>query len=112
MPCRGLALETLYVPVHKMFFLSCGFFQKVEVEIAVRDELPVWGVDIILGNDLVTDGCMWPDDKRLVLTPRTPDSVQVEQQQLPCPPVPDPPGGVVATPVSVQTSLHQVLQWH
>ncbi|KAK0144763.1 hypothetical protein N1851_016781 [Merluccius polli] len=33
-PCRGLALQTLFVPVHKMF-LSCGFFQG-NVEVAVR----------------------------------------------------------------------------
>lgn len=26
-PCRGLALQTLFVPVHKLF-LSCGFFSE------------------------------------------------------------------------------------
>lgn len=98
-PCRGLALQTLFVPVHKMF-LSCGFFQK-EVEVAVRPELPIRGVDIILGNDLVTDGRMWPDDVRPVLTPRVQDSVQIEQQQLPCPPASVPLVGAVTSPVSV-----------
>ena len=59
-PCRGLALQTLFVPVHKMF-LSCGLFQK-DMEVAVREALPVVEVDIILGNVLVPAGCMWPDD--------------------------------------------------
>lgn len=64
-PCRGLALQTLFVPEHKIF-LSCGFFQK-DVVVAVRAELPVRGVDVILGNDLVPDGRMWPDDVRPAL---------------------------------------------
>lgn len=75
------------------------------MEIAVRDELPVWGVDIILGNDLVTDGRMWPDDERPDLTPRTPEPLLTKQQQLPCSPVLAPPGGAFTTPVSVQTDL-------
>lgn len=75
------------------------------MEIAVRDELPVWGVDIILGNDLVTDGRMWPDDERPVLTPRTPEPLLTKQQQLSCSPVLASPGGAVTIPVSVQTDL-------
>ena len=90
MPCRGLALQTLFVPVHKMF-LSCGFFQG-NVEVAVRPELPVRGVDIILGNDLVPDGRMWPDDERSVLVQTPQDTVQ--QPHLTCLSYPVPPGGV------------------
>ncbi|XP_054871280.1 uncharacterized protein LOC118470435 [Amphiprion ocellaris] len=78
---------------------------KKEVEIAVQEELPVWGVHIILGNDLVPDGCLWPDDKRPVCASQNPTLVQIEQQQLPCHPVAAPLGGVVETPVSMQTDL-------
>lgn len=98
-PCRGLALQTLFVPVHKIF-LSCGFFQK-EVKIVVRAEFPVRGVDFILGNDLVTDGRMWQDDVRPILTPGVQALVQDEQRQLPCPPVSAYLGGAVSSVVSV-----------
>lgn len=64
-PVEVWRFKPLFVPVHKMF-LSCGFFQK-EVEVAVRSELPVRGVDVILGNDLVPDGCMRPVVVRPVL---------------------------------------------
>lgn len=36
------------VSVHKLF-LSCGFFQK-DVEVAVRAELPVKGVNMLSGT--------------------------------------------------------------
>ncbi len=99
-PCRGLALQTLFVPVHKLF-LSCGFFQK-DVEVAVRAELPVRGVDIILGNDLVTDGRMWPDDVRPVLEQTAQDLVH--QPQLAGPTCSEPLEGVV-NPVSMNSEL-------
>lgn len=47
--CRGLALQILFVPVHKLF-LSSVFFQK---DVKVRAELPVRGVDVLVGTDLV-----------------------------------------------------------
>ncbi|XP_054862874.1 uncharacterized protein LOC111572391 isoform X3 [Amphiprion ocellaris] len=84
---------------------ECKSYIKKEVEIAIREELPVWGVDIISGNDLVLDGRMWPDDKRPVCASQNPTLVQIELQQLPCHPVAAPLGGVVETPVSMQTDL-------
>jgi len=56
---RGMGLTTLFVPVHKMF-LSCDLVQR-EAEVGVRPQLPVKGVDIILGNDLAGHR-IWPDD--------------------------------------------------
>lgn len=66
-PVRGMGLKTMFVPVHKMF-LSCDLVQG-DAEVGVRPELPVEGVDIILGNDLA-GGRVWPDDVR-------PDGVQI-----------------------------------
>uniref|UniRef100_A0A667WFT4 SCAN box domain-containing protein n=1 Tax=Myripristis murdjan TaxID=586833 RepID=A0A667WFT4_9TELE len=60
-PVRGMGLQTLFVPVHKLF-LSCDLVQGV-AEVGVRPELPVEGVDIILGNDLA-GGRVWPDNVR------------------------------------------------
>lgn len=38
-PVRGMGLQTIFVPVHKMF-LSCDLVQG-EAEVGVRPELPV-----------------------------------------------------------------------
>ena len=57
-PVRGIGLQSISVPEHKLF-LSCDLVQR-EVEVGVRPELPVTGVDIILGNDLA-GGRVWPD---------------------------------------------------
>ena len=59
------------MPVHKVH-LSCELVQG-EVEVGVRQELPVEGIDIVLGNDLV--GCVWPDDVR-------PNSVHLPDQPI------------------------------
>lgn len=48
----------------------------------VRAELPVRGVDVLLGTDLVPDGRMWSDDVRPVLKPQD----VVHQLELACPP--------------------------
>ena len=57
-PVRGIGLNTIFVPVHTVK-LSCNFGQG-EVEVCVRPELPVAGVDIILGNEFA-GACMWPE---------------------------------------------------
>lgn len=59
---------------------------------AVRAELPIRGVDVILGNDLVPDGRMWPDDVRPVLIQKPQDLVH--QPELACPPCSVPFEGV------------------
>ncbi|KAK0135738.1 hypothetical protein N1851_028415 [Merluccius polli] len=49
-PVLGVGMVTLWVPVHRVHLdsdLVCG-----EVDIAIRPELPIQGVDVILGNDL------------------------------------------------------------
>lgn len=94
-PCRGLAHQTLFVPVHKLF-LSYGFFQK-DVEVAVRAELPVKGVDVPLGSDLVPNGQMRPGDVRPFVKPQD----VVQQTELACLPCPVTFGGV-----DVPVSLH------
>ncbi len=60
-PVRGMGLTTIFVPVHKMF-LSCSLVHG-EVEVGVRPELPVEGVDVILGND-VAGARIWSDISR------------------------------------------------
>ncbi len=50
-PVRGIDLNVLLVPMHKVM-LSCDLFQG-EAELAVRPELPIPGVAVILGNGLV-----------------------------------------------------------
>ncbi len=55
---RGMGLTVLPVPLHKLE-LNCGLVQG-EVAMGVRPALPIRGVDVILGNDLV--GCqVWAD---------------------------------------------------
>lgn len=56
-PIRGMGLNTIFVPVHNIH-LSCDLVQG-NVEVGVRPELPVKGVDVILGNDLA-GGRIWP----------------------------------------------------
>ena len=56
---RGMGLIPLVAPLHKIN-LHCGLVSG-DVEIALRPELPVEGVDIILGNDLAGSR-VWPDD--------------------------------------------------
>lgn len=55
---RGMGLVPLFVRLHKMELTSA--LVSGEVEVAVRPELPVDGVDMILGNDLAGDR-VWPD---------------------------------------------------
>ncbi|KAK0139986.1 hypothetical protein N1851_023093 [Merluccius polli] len=50
-PVRGMDLNVLFVPVHKVM-LDCELFQG-EAELAVRPALPIRGIHVILGNDLV-----------------------------------------------------------
>ena len=50
-PVRGMDLNVLLVPLHRVR-LQCDLFQG-EAELAVRPALPIPGVSVILGNDLV-----------------------------------------------------------
>lgn len=55
---RGIGLQTLFVPLHRVKLTSelvCG-----EVTLGVRPYLPVDGVMIILGNNLA-GGRLWQD---------------------------------------------------
>ncbi|XP_055773354.1 uncharacterized protein LOC129851112 [Salvelinus fontinalis] len=54
---RGIGLNTLSVPLHKMM-LDCGLV-KGEVVVGVRPSLPIEGIDVILGNNLAGDR-VWP----------------------------------------------------
>lgn len=55
---------------------------------------------MLLGNDLIRDGQMWPDDVRPVLKPQD----VVNQTELACPLCPIPFGGV-DVPVSVDSEV-------
>ena len=50
-PVHGMDLNVLWVPLHKVM-LHCDFF-KGEAELAVRPALPIPGVSVILGKDLI-----------------------------------------------------------
>ena len=50
-PIRGIDMNILLVPLHKVM-LKCELFQG-EAKLAVRPALPIPGVTVILGNDLV-----------------------------------------------------------
>uniref|UniRef100_A0A674B5F8 SCAN box domain-containing protein n=1 Tax=Salmo trutta TaxID=8032 RepID=A0A674B5F8_SALTR len=47
---RGIGLNTLSVPLHRLM-LDCGLV-KGEVVVGVRPSLPIEGIDVILGNNL------------------------------------------------------------
>lgn len=88
-PVRGMGLQTLFVPVHKLF-LSCDLIQGA-VEVGVRPELPVEGVDIILGNDLVgarvwagvqPDSRPLPDRLVKAQSPPTPDYLPPDSSEM------------------------------
>ena len=64
-PIRGMGLNTIFVPVHKVR-LSCSLGQR-DVEVGMRPALPVDGVDIILGNDFA-GVCIWPDASAFEVT--------------------------------------------
>lgn len=51
--------NSIFAPVHNVH-LKCSLLSG-DVTVAVRPELPVEGVDLILGNDLV-GGHVWPDN--------------------------------------------------
>lgn len=74
-----MGLKTFFVPVHKMF-LSSNLVQG-DVDVGVRPELPVEGVDVILGNDLA-GAQIWPDRLMLDEQPKVPSVAQsaVESQ--------------------------------
>ena len=55
---RGMGLNVLPVPVHKLE-LDCGLVQG-EVAMGTRPALPIRGVDVILGNDLAGSR-VWAD---------------------------------------------------
>lgn len=59
-PVRGMGMEILCVPQHKMW-LSCELFQG-EVAVAVRPALPLEGIQLILGND-IAGGRVWSDQR-------------------------------------------------
>lgn len=62
-PVLGVGMVTLWVPVHRFHFdsdLVCG-----EVDMAIRPQLPVQGVDVILGNDLAGSK-IWKEGPPLV----------------------------------------------
>ncbi|XP_061597750.1 alpha-taxilin-like [Cololabis saira] len=50
---RGMGMQLIPVPLHRMSIV-CGLVSG-EVVVGVRPELPVEGVDVILGNDLAGD---------------------------------------------------------
>ncbi len=52
-PVRGMGLNVLHVPLHKVI-LDCDLFQG-EAALAVRPALPIEGVAVILGNKLAGD---------------------------------------------------------
>uniref|UniRef100_A0A8L0DMS3 ribonuclease H n=1 Tax=Oncorhynchus mykiss TaxID=8022 RepID=A0A8L0DMS3_ONCMY len=54
---RGIGLNTLSVPLHKLM-LDCGLV-KGEVVVGVRPSLPIEGIDVILGNNLAGER-VWP----------------------------------------------------
>uniref|UniRef100_A0A4W5JE97 Gypsy retrotransposon integrase-like protein 1 n=1 Tax=Hucho hucho TaxID=62062 RepID=A0A4W5JE97_9TELE len=54
---RGIGLNTLSVPLHKLR-LDCGLV-KGEVVVGVRPSLPIEGIDVILGNNLAGEH-VWP----------------------------------------------------
>ncbi len=63
---KGIALNVMSVPLHKLV-LQSDLIQG-EVEVAVRSCLPVEGVQVILGNDLAGER-VWRDDlPHLVVT--------------------------------------------
>lgn len=55
---RGMGLVPIFAPLHKMN-ITCGLVSG-EIVVALRPELRMEGVDIILGNDLAGNR-VWPD---------------------------------------------------
>lgn len=56
---RGIGLNVLSVPLHKMILSS--ELVNGEVVVGLRPSLPVEGVDMIMGNNLA-GGKVWPDN--------------------------------------------------
>ena len=70
---QGMGMAVCPVPVHEMSLVSD--LVSGEVQMGVRPELPVEGVDVILGNDLCGER-VWADQKPNVLTRKWPGSAQ------------------------------------
>lgn len=67
-PVRGMGLNVLFVPLHKVS-LDCELFAG-EAALAVRPALPIEGVSVILGNDLA-GARMWADTDPLTVPAET-----------------------------------------
>lgn len=75
-PVWDMGLDVLLVPLHRVF-LECKLFCG-ETLLAVRTALPIEGVSVILGNNLVSS-CMWADV--LLVTSVVSEPVSVLSQQ-------------------------------
>ena len=75
---QGMGMFVFPVPVHKMSLTS--ELVNGEVRMGVRPELPVAGVDIILGNDLCGER-IWADQIPNVITRKWPGDVQQQESE-------------------------------
>ncbi|XP_055788765.1 uncharacterized protein LOC129861392 [Salvelinus fontinalis] len=76
---RGIGLNTLSVPLHKMM-LDCGLV-KGEVVVGVRPSLPIEGVDVVLGNNLAGDR-VWPVVFPSRVVPIKPSVVEIPDESV------------------------------
>ncbi|XP_055721489.1 uncharacterized protein LOC129813225 [Salvelinus fontinalis] len=76
---RGIGLNTLSVPLHKMM-LDCGLV-KGEVVVGVRPSLPIEGIDVILGNNLAGER-VWPVAFPSLVVSTKPSVVEIPDESV------------------------------
>uniref|UniRef100_A0A674E7Q6 Gypsy retrotransposon integrase-like protein 1 n=1 Tax=Salmo trutta TaxID=8032 RepID=A0A674E7Q6_SALTR len=74
---RGIGLNTLSVPLHRLM-LDCGLV-KGEVVVGVRPSLPIEGIDVILGNNLAGER-VWPVVSPALVVSNTPVIVGIPDE--------------------------------